>query len=64
MTKQIFGIPFSADQIGDVIVHDNFTLIKYGSNDTFQTFIRPRPEGTANVTQTKNGQLTLSPVPD
>ncbi|TNV83508.1 hypothetical protein FGO68_gene7533 [Halteria grandinella] len=64
VTKQIFSIPFSADQIGDVQVHDNFTLIKYGSNDTFQAFLRPRPEGNANVTKPKSGMLSLSPAPD
>jgi hypothetical protein len=64
-TKQIFTLPLTPDIIGDVIVHDNFTLIKFtNDNDTFQTFTRPRPEGTANVTRTRNGQLSINPPPD
>lgn len=50
--------------IADLYVHDNFTLIKYSGNDSFQAFLRPKPEGTALATFPKNGLGSFSlPTP-
>lgn len=56
-------MPISTDELADMHVHNNFTLIKF-SNDSFQAYIRPRVEGTSNLTKPRNGGLTLNPAPD
>jgi hypothetical protein len=59
-----FGTNANIADYSDMIVHDDFVIVRLQSSDTFQAFIRPKPEGSFNVRLPQTPPLTISPSTD
>lgn len=57
-----FGADVPILDIQDVIVHDDYVIVKY--LDTFQAYIRPKPEGPFVARDPLIGKLSISPSSD
>ena len=55
-----FGASISTVDFQDIIVHDDYIIVRI--QDTFQAYIRPKPEGNSLVKTPLSGPLVITPT--
>ena len=62
LKKAIFAFPANTPvaDFQEMIVHDDFVIVELPNTDTFQAFIRPKPEGLVGTANPVSRTLVIS----